>query len=450
VRRTSFTGNAQTLLSDKNTLTLLPQPPAQLKPPSTTSPTLTDTAKATRVPKAFRALQHRNYQLYFGGQLISVAGTWMQSIAQGWLVYQLSHSEYILGVVAFAAAIPALIVTPFGGVIVDRVPKRALLVITQFAAMILAFILALLSFLNVVQVWHIVALAFGLGLVNAFDGPGRQAFVVEMVGRDDLPNAIAVNSMMFNGARVIGPAIGGVLLASVGAAWCFFINGLSFLAVIAGLLLMKLHQQRTVHSGTTALRQLADGLRYVFAHTEMFALLMLSLIFSMFGISYIALLPAFVDKILHIDATGYGALNSALGLGAVVGAFLVAHLGDRNKRGRLLTVANLCFPIVLLAFANNTHFAIALVLAFLLGVGFLLEFTSINTLLQLNVQEGMRGRVMSLYTLTFFGFAPFGNLAIGNLAELWGLGLTISISAVIALGLALIVLTLVPNVRHMK
>jgi MFS family permease len=403
-----------------------------------------------RMPKAFRALQHRNYQLYFGGQLISVAGTWMQSIAQAWLVYQLSHSELMLGVVGFAAAIPALIVTPFGGVIVDRVPKRKLLVITQSCAMLLAFILALLSFLNLVQVWHIVALAFGLGLVNAFDGPGRQAFVVEMVGRDDLPNAIAVNSMMFNGARVIGPAIGGVLLASVGASWCFFINGLSFLAVIAGLLAMKIHQQRMVHSGTTAFKQLLDGLRYVGQHTEMSALLMLSLIFSMFGISYITLLPAFADQVLHIDATGYGALNAALGLGAVVGAFLIAHLGDRSKRGRLLAMANIGFPIVLLAFANNTNFVLALALAFLLGVGFMLEFTNINTLLQLNVQEGMRGRVMSLYTLTFFGFAPFGNLSIGNLAELWGLSRTISLSAGIALVLGLIVLVLVPKVRRMK
>lgn len=436
------------------------QPPAQRSDSSpepipshgltATNKNLADRFKQVRVPKTFRALQYRNYQLYFGGQLISVAGTWMQSIAQAWLVYQLSHSELMLGVVGFAAAIPALIITPIGGVIVDRVPKRALLVITQSCAMLLAFILALLSFLNVVQVWHIVALACGLGIVNAFDGPGRQAFVVEMVGRDDLPNAIAVNSMMFNGARVIGPAIGGILLASVGASWCFFINGLSFLAVIAGLLAMKIHQQRTVHSGTTALKQLLDGLRYVFAHTEMLALLMLSLIFSMFGISYITLLPAFADRVLHIDATGYGALNSALGLGAVVGAFLIAHLGDRNKRGRLLTAANIGFPIALLAFANNTNFPIALVIAFVLGVGFMLEFTNINTLLQINVVEGMRGRVMSLYTLTFFGFAPFGNLAIGNLAEFWGLSLTISISAAIGLVLALIVLALVPRVRQMK
>ncbi len=404
----------------------------------------------TRMPKAFKALQHRNFQLYFGGQLISVAGTWMQAIAQAWVVYQLTHSDFWLGVVAFAAAIPGLLITPFGGVIVDRVPKRRLLVITQSAAMVLAFILAVLSFLNIVEVWHIVVLAFGLGIVNAFDGPGRQAFVVEMVGREDLPNAIAINSMMFNGARVIGPAIGGVLLASVGASWCFFINGLSFLAVIAGLLMMKIHTQRTVATGHTAWDQLKTGVRYVFEHLEMFALIMLSLIFSVFGISYIALLPAFTDEVLHTDASGYGALNAALGLGAVVGAFMVAHMGDRGWRGRWVMWANIGFPIALFLFANNSNFVLALILAFILGIGFMLEFTNINTLLQVNVAEGMRGRVMSLYTLTFFGFAPFGNLALGKLAESWGLGEAISASAIVALVLAVYVLLLVPKVRHMK
>src|SRR5512135_890534 len=277
---------------------------------------------SVRVPKTFKALQHRNFQLYFGGQLISVAGTWMQAIAQAWVVYQLTHSDFWLGVVAFAAAIPGLIITPFGGVIVDRVPKRRLLVITQSSAMILAFILAALSFLNVVQVWHIVALAFGLGIVNAFDGPGRQAFVVEMVGREDLPNAIAINSMMFNGARVIGPAIGGVLLATVGTAWCFFINGVSFLAVIVCLLLMRLTPRTRELKIGSPWTDLKHGLRYVLLHREIFALLMLALIFSVFGISYNTVLPAFIDQILHVDATGYGVVNAFIGAGAVVGAFI--------------------------------------------------------------------------------------------------------------------------------
>src|SRR5512147_666712 len=233
---------------------------------------------AVRLPKTFRSLQHRNFQLYFAGQLISVAGTWMQVVAQAWLVYELSHSELMLGIVGFAAAIPSLLISPWGGVVVDRVNKRNLLVITQGSAMVLAFILAALTFAGIVQVWEIVALAALIGVVNAFDGPARQAFVVEMVGREDLPNAIAINSMMFNGARVIGPALGGLLLATVGTAWCFFINGVSFLAVIVCLLLMRLTPRTRELKIGSPWTDLKHGLRYVLLHREILALLMLALI----------------------------------------------------------------------------------------------------------------------------------------------------------------------------
>ena len=402
-----------------------------------------------RVPRTFAALQHRNFQLYFGGQLVSVAGTWMQIIAQGWLVYQLSHSELTLGIVGFASAIPALLVSPWGGVVVDRVPKRSLLVVTQTSAMLLAFILAALSFTGVVQVWHVVLLAAGLGLVNAFDGPGRQAFVLEMVGREDLTNAIALNSMMFNGARVIGPAIGGVLLATVGSAWCFLINGLTFLAVIAGLLAMQLPPHQANWKAASPWRQLTGGLRYVFVHTDQFALLLLALIFSVFGISYSTVLPAFVDQVLHRGAAGFGVVNAATGLGAVTGTLMVARSDGVGRRGRWLTAASLAFPALLLAFAYVPVFYASLILAFGLGVGFMLQFTLINTLLQLRLADEMRGRVLSLYTLTFFGFAPFGNLAIGTLAEAWGLSLTIGLSAAIAALLSGAVFLLVPQLRKL-
>src|SRR3990172_6478001 len=281
-------------------------------PASPVSPETALRAQPSRVPKTFAAMQHRNFRLYFGGQLISVAGTWMQIVAQGWLVYQLSHSEWMLGLVGFASAVPSLLVSPWGGVVVDRVPKRKLLVITQTCAMLLAFVLAALAFGGIAQVWHIVVLAALLGVVNAFDGPARQAFVVEIVGRQDLTNAIALNSMMFNSARVVGPAIGGLLLASVGAAWCFLLNGLSFLAVIAGLLAMKL-QPRPAGRGTgSPWGQLVSGLRYVLANAHLFALLMLALIFGVFGISYTALLPAFADRVLHAGAAGFSALNTAI------------------------------------------------------------------------------------------------------------------------------------------
>ncbi len=406
-------------------------------------------AAPRRVPKTFRAMQHRNFRLYFAGQLISVAGTWMQTVAQALLVYELSRSELMLGVVGFAAAIPSLLISPWGGVIVDRANKRNLLVITQSAAMVLAFILAALTFTGAVQVWHIVLLAAGLGVVNAFDGPGRQAFVVEMVGRDDLPNAIAVNSMMFNGARVIGPAIGGVLYVALGAAGCFFLNGLSFVAVIACLLLMRIAPRERVVKGESPWHDLLHGMRYVLAHREIMALLMLALIFSVFGISYFAILPAFADQILHIDEAGYGALNSMLGVGALSAAFFIARYGDRGQRGRWLIMANLAFPIGLLIFANNTSPTIAMRLALLLGIAFMFEFALINTLLQTSVPDEMRGRVMGLYTLTFFGFAPFGNLALGQWSEITGMSLTISVSAALTLALAIVVIALVPRLRKL-
>ena len=397
----------------------------------------------------FAALKHRNFQLYFGGQLISNAGTWMQIIAQGWLVYQLSHSDLTLGIVGFSAAIPALLVSPWGGVVVDRVPKRSLLIVTQASAMLLAFILAYLSFTHVVQVWHIVFLAAGIGLINAFDGPGRQAFVVEMVGREDLPNAIAMNSIMFNSARVVGPALGGILLALVGPAWCFTINGLSFLAVILGLVAMRIEVRPSKNPLDSPWNQLTRGVQYVSKQPELAGLLLLALIFSVFGISYSTILPAFVEQNLRQGAATYGWINAAIGLGAVAGAFSIANNRRLSWRGTWLVAACLGFPIVLVIFAYTSYLPVNLILAFGLGVGFMLEFTMINTLLQTRVEDHLRGRVMALYTLTFFGFAPFGNLAIGALSESIGLSTAIAIFAFISLILTLIVLIKIPRIKKL-
>jgi MFS family permease len=397
----------------------------------------------------FAALQHRNYQLYFGGQLISNAGTWMQIIAQGWLVYQLSHSELALGMVGFAAAIPSLLVSPWGGVIVDRAPKRTLLILTQAGAMILALILAFLSFSNLVQQWHIILLAAGLGLVNAFDGPARQAFVVEMVGREDLPNAIAMNSMMVNGARVVGPAIGGFLLITLGAAWCFTINGLSFLAVILGLWAMKLTPHVSSLHAESPFKELTSGLRYVSQQPELKGLLLLSLIFSIFGISYSTVLPAFVERVLNRDAVAYGWINAMIGIGALLSAFMIANHRGGNWRGSWLLIASIGFPIVLSLFAFNQYLPLSLLLSVGLGMGFMIQFTMINTLLQTRVEDRLRGRVMGLYTLTFFGFSPFGNLAVGALSEHLGLSLAMTLFAVISLILSLIVFRKIPQIQSL-
>jgi MFS family permease len=408
-----------------------------------------ETEKRIASANAFASLRHRNFQLYFGGQLISMAGTWMQTIAQGWLVYQLTHSELALGIVGFAAAVPALIVSPWGGVVVDRVPKRMLLIATQTSAMLLAFILAGLAFAGVVQEWHIVLLAAGLGLVNAFDGPGRQAFVVEMVGREDLPNAIAMNSLMVNSARVIGPALGGILLAVVGTAWCFTINGISFLAVIAGLWMMKVAPHQPKPLIESQWKQLIGGIQYVSKKSDLGGLLLLSLIFSIFGISYATILPAFVQQELNQGAAAYGWITSAIGIGAVTGALLIANQHGLSWRGSWLAYAGIGFPIVLSAFAFISLLPISLILAFGLGIGFMVQFTMINTLLQTRVDDELRGRVMALYTLTFFGFTPFGNLAIGALSQTIGLSYSILIFALISLALTLVVLRKIPQIKSL-
>jgi MFS family permease len=406
-------------------------------------------ARQARRIETFRALQHRNFQLYLFGQLVSLAGTWMQIVAQGWLVYELSRSEAMLGVVGFASAIPALLVTPWAGVIIDQVRKRDVIIMTQVSAMLLAFVLAFLTFTGTVQVWHIIVLAVALGVINAFDGPARQSFVVEMVGSKDLPNAIALNSMTFNAARVVGPAFGGILLATVGSAWCFTFNGLSFLAVIISLLAMRIASERTVTDRRSPWQQLQSGLRYVAGQPEMKGLLMLSLAFSTFGIAYNTVLPAFADRILNGGAVGFGLLTAAAGIGAVTGAFLVATYGDRGQRGQWLFYAAMSFPIVLGMFAFNRNFPAALLLAVLLGVGFMLQFTLINTLLQTRVTNEMRGRVMSLYTLTFFGFTPFGNLALGALSQAIGMSVAILLFAVLTFGASWVVFRLTPQLRRL-
>ena len=403
-----------------------------------------------KVPRTFSALQYRNYQLWFGGMLISVAGTWMQSIAQGWLVYQISHSEFTLGLMSFASAIPILVITPFGGIVADFFPKRTLLVITQTTMMVLAFILSVLTFTGTVQVWHIIVLAALLGVANAFDAPARQAFVVEMVDREDLTNAIAMNSMMFNGARIVGPALAGLLLAAVGAAWCFFFNGVSFLAVIAGLLLMQVarptHQPEMSHP----LQQIADGFRYAVRQKEIFALLLLASVFGIFGSSYGALLPAYVDKIFHSGALSFGWINVAIGIGAIVASFILAQFNSRSSRGQWLFFANIGYCLVLILFALNSQLPVALVLAFGLGMGFMLQLNNINSLLQTRVDDRMRGRVMGLYTLTLFGFAPFGNLLAGTLAQNWSLTGTVGLFGAAMLLVSMAVFIKIPQIRRMS
>jgi MFS family permease len=407
----------------------------------------TETQPASRLPKTFSALRHRNFQLWFMGQLVSFAGTWMQSVAQSWLVYQLSHSEWILGVVGFVSAIPYILVSPWGGVVSDNVSKRNLLVVTQSVSMILAFVLSFLTFSGTVQVWHVVVLSIILGVVNTFDAPARQSFVVEMVGREDLGNAIALNSVLINGARVIGPGLAGILLPLVGPAWCFAINGFSFIAVIIGLLAMRIPKtQDQVKKTGNPWEQYKAGLDYVKTSQPILALLGIAAVFSVFGLSYTVLLPAFVDKVLHAGAGGYGLFNTVFGVGAVIAALIIARYGEGERRRRFMLVSSLIFPIILIILALNTQFWIAAILAVVLGLFFILQFVSINSLLQSQVDDEMRGRVMSLYTMTFFGIAPFGNLLAGSVAQTVGIPITLLVSAGLTLALTLVIYARVPDV----
>jgi MFS family permease len=412
-------------------------------------PAQADSRQSPAISQTFSAMRHRNFQLYFGGQLISNIGTWMQIIAQAWVVYQIGHSEVTLGLVAFASAIPVLAITPWAGVIVDRVSRRSLLILTQSGSMLLAFALAALTFAGAVKEWHVIVLAALLGVINAFDAPARQAFVPEMVGKEDLPNAIALNSMMFNSARVIGPALAGMLLAIIGAAWCFTLNGISFLAVLIGLWLMKLPPHQPEHNPNSPWKQLVSGVQYTAHNRELSGLILLALVFSIFGISYSTLLPAFVEKVLHQDALAYGWVNAATGLGAVSGAFLLAHRISNGRRGQLLVLTNIAFPLILIAFSFTSLYPLTLVLAYGLGVGFMVQFTTINTLLQTRVADSFRGRVMGLYTITFFGFSPFGNLLIGFLGENLGLGIAMTLFAVCSLILSRVVFMKTPEIQKL-
>jgi len=402
-----------------------------------------------RLPKSFSSLRHRNFRLNLIGQLISLAGTWMQIIAQGWLVYQISGSELALGLVGFASAIPAFLICPFAGVVIDRVSRQRLLVVTQSLSMLLAFVLAILTFTHVVQVWHVVLLAGLQGAVNSFDGPARQAFVVEMVGRDDMPNAIALNSMTFNAGRIIGPALGGAVLVLVGSAWCFLLNGISFIAVIVTLLMMRMPPHKVERSNISPWMQIKSAFKYIRLEPNLQALLLMSLTFSFFAASYSTVLPAFIDKELKQGADAFGTINALTGLGAVIGALMVTRWGDGGHRGVWLVCAILAFPVVLVVFAVTYFYPLALLLSILLGIGFMLTYTLINTLIQTNLIDEMRGRVLSIYTLTFFAFTPVGNLLIGSASEWIGVTPALVICAILSFVSTATVVLMIPSVRRL-
>ena len=386
-------------------------------------------------------MRHRNFRLFFGGQFTSLIGTWMQSVAQGWLVLKLTNSSLMLGVVSFAGYLPVLVVTLFAGVVVDHVDRRRLIVTTQALLMLSAFVLASLTWAGVVRVEHVAALAAFNGLVTAFDMPGRQAFVVEMVGREDLPNAIALNSMIFNGARVIGPAVAGMLISFIGISGCFFINGLSYLAVIWSLIEMDLVAREAIRFGSEMMIRLREGFDYIRRHRASFYLLALIAINAGFGMQYSVLIPVFARDVLHGGARAYGFLLAAQGLGALLGGVVLAARRTPQAFRQNLTVGLFSAALGILVFGFSPWMWLSLVAQMVIGAGLINHTATTNTMLQLFVSDELRGRVMSMYTLSFIGLAPIGSLEVGYVGEILSPQIAVATAAVAALACGIILVT---------
>jgi len=393
--------------------------------------------------RMFAAFRHRNYRLFFIGQLVSLIGNWINSTAEGWLVYQMTGSTALLGIVAAASIGPMLFLSTWGGWIADRHPKRTVLVIAQIVSMLLSLLLAFLVWSGHVQPWQIIAVAALGGVVMAFDMPARQSFVIEMTSRQDLPNAIALNSSMVNGARIIGPALAGILMARFGVASCYLIDGLSFIAVIIGLLAMRLPKHvRKTHTGS-ALDHALGGFRYVWENPRVLTILTLFAVVGVFGWSYAVLIPAFARDVLGLGEAGYGALLTASGVGALCGALSVTAASGKFSARQLALGGVWIFSVMLTLFAVNRNFHVALPLLAGAGFGLMLFLSTSNAALQTSVPDEMRGRVMGVWALIFGGLTPFGSLESGVLARIFGVPATMIAGAVICAIAAAVTLAVV-------
>lgn len=378
------------------------------------------------------AFRFRNYRLFFTGQGISLIGTWMTRIATIWLVYHLTHSAFLLGVVGFSSQIPSFLLAPIGGVLVDRYSRQQALVLTQVLGMVQSLMLAALTLAGVIQIWHIIVLSLFQGCINAFDAPLRQAFVSEMVDdRAALPNAIALNSSMFNGARLVGPAIAGLLITAVGVGYCFLIDGLSYIAVIAAFLSMRVKPRTGAKSGTISLKgvyqQFREGVDYTLNNSSIRSILVLLAVVSCMGMPYLALAPIFAEDILQGGASTLGVLMSAAGVGALIAGAYLSLRRNTVGLGRLIGIAPALMGLGLIGFSQSRVLWVSTLTMVLVGFSFLLQFASSNTIIQTLVDDDKRGRVMSLYIMSFMGMVPVGNLAAGTLASWIGAPATVAI-----------------------
>ena len=400
-----------------------------------------------KLPVTLRALGYRNFQLFFGGQLISLVGTWMQNVAQAWLVYRLTGSSALLGAVGFVGQIPVFLLAPVGGIVADRYSRRNIVVATQTASMLLAFAMAALTLSGTVRIWEIFVLAALLGVTNSFDIPARQSFIVEMVGKRDLMNAIALNSSMFNVSRVVGPAVAGILVATIGEGWCFFANGASFLAVIAGLLLMDVKRREAVAQTTSSLAQVMEGFRFVIRNPPVHLILILLGIVSLTGMPYTVLMPIFADRILHGGPKALGELSSVAGVGALAAALLLATRQDVRGLGRWVAMAALGFGATLVAFAFSRNLWLSAAILIPTGFSIMMQMGASNTLIQSMVPDQLRGRVMSVYSMMFMGMAPIGSLFAGTAAARFGAPATVAASGVVCMISAVAFRILLPQIR---
>ena len=429
-------------------------PPISAEVPSAAAPAPGGAATPGRAAAAFRALRHRNFRLFFGGQIISLVGTWMQTVAQAWLIYRLTGSSVLLGVLGFVGQAPIFLLSPIAGLAADRWPRRRVVIATQSVSMLLAFILAALTLTGHISAqrlreseWEIIGLATLLGVVNAFDVPARQSFLIEMVGREDLLNAIALNSSMFNGARVAGPAIAGIVVAVVGEGWCFLLNGLSYLAVIAGLFMMRLAKSKPVHDGAAPLEKLREGFRFARHTKPIRALLILVSIVSFMALPFSVLMPIFAVQILHGGASAYGWLMGAVGVGAMFGALALAMRQQLRGLGNVVGYSATALGASLVLFSASRWFWLSFIILVISGFAMMMQFTATNTLIQAMVPDQLRGRLMSFYSMTFLGMTPFGSLLAGAVAEHIGSPITVAIGGLASCLGGLVFLRKWPAVR---
>ena len=395
-----------------------------------------------------RALAYRNYRLFFGGQSLSLIGTWMQQIAMSWLVYRMTNSIFLLGLIGFTGQIPTVIFGSFAGVYADRLNRRNLLIVTQALSMVQAFGLAFLTLSGLVAVWHLIVLSVILGIVNAVDVPARQSFVVDMVeNKNDLGNAIALNSFMFNGARLVGPSIAGILIAYVGEGVCFLLNGISFFFIILALLAMRTNQKIQQQNSGAVLHELKEGFQYVAGFAPIRYIILLLGLLSLLSMPYIVLMPVFARDILHGGSHTLGFLMGASGIGALVGALYLASRKSVIGLGRLIVFSNCVFGCGLIAFSFSRYLPLSLCLMLFTGFGMIVCMASCNTIVQTIVDEDKRGRVMSFYAIAFIGMAPFGSLIGGSIAHKIGAPLTLASCGVLSIVGAIFFYSRLPEIR---